>query len=105
MALSLALSFKPRQKPWNRSYHKVVTALRVHYLAFSISPPELHECAVDFYTWAFILPLRFPALLTLGIPLPDIYAMEWNPSIQTESCRLEGSTCLEWVMGGKHGTT
>ena len=42
---------------------------------FHISP-ELHECPVDFYTRAFILPLRFPTLLTLGIPLPDIYAME-----------------------------
>ena len=30
---------------------------------------------------------------------------KWNPSIQTEFYRLESSTCLEWVMDGKHGTT
>ena len=42
---------------------------------FHISP-EHHESPVDFYTSAFILPLRFPALLTLGLPLPDVYAME-----------------------------
>ena len=38
MALALALSFKPRQKPWNKSSRKVATAIRVHYLVFSIYP-------------------------------------------------------------------
>ncbi len=37
---------------------------------------EPHETPVNFYTRAFILPLRFPCLATLGLTPPDIFAIE-----------------------------
>ena len=41
-----------------------------------------------------------------GVTLPvDMHVVHEAAPDQTKSCRLEGSTCLEWVMDGKRGTT
>ena len=37
---------------------------------------EPHETPINFYTRAFLLPLRFPCLATLGLTPPDIFAIE-----------------------------
>ena len=48
--------------------------------------PESHETPANFYTRAFILPLRFPCLRTLGLTPPDIFAIE--AAVRQELLRL-----------------
>ena len=57
--------------------------------------PESHETPANFYTRAFILPLRFPCLRTLGLTPPDIYAIE--AAVRQELLRLPLPQALDFL--------
>ena len=56
---------------------------------------EPHETPVNFYTRAFLLPLRFPCLTTLGLPPPDIFAIE--SAVRQELLRVPLPQALDFL--------
>ena len=56
---------------------------------------EPHETPVNFYTRAFLLPLRFPCLTTLGLPPPDVFAIE--SAVRQELLRVPLPQALDFL--------
>ena len=56
---------------------------------------EPHETPVNFYTRAFLLPLRFPCLTTLGLTPPDIFAIE--SAVRQELLRVPLPQALDFL--------
>ena len=56
---------------------------------------EPHETPVNFYTRAFLLPLRFPCLATLGLTPPDIFAIE--SAVRQELLRVPLPQALDFL--------
>ena len=56
---------------------------------------EPHETPANFYTRAFLLPLRFPCLTTLGLPPPDIFAIE--SAVRQELLRVPLPQALDFL--------
>ena len=84
MAPSLALSFKPRQKPWNKSSRKVATAIRVHSLAFSIYPLNSMNAPLTFTRGLSSSLSAFLRFLPLVFHSPTF--MPWRRPYDKLSC-------------------
>ena len=56
---------------------------------------EPYETPANFYTRAFLLPLRFPCLTTLGLPPPDIFANE--RAVRQELLRVPLPQALDFL--------
>ena len=56
---------------------------------------EPHETPINFYTRAFLLPLRFPCLAALGSTPPDIFAIE--SAVRQELLRIPLPQALDFL--------